>query len=165
VLLINQRKPEARERHSPSLTEFCAEKGVQFSSQITLPVLTRFRSEWKDGAISGGKKLERLRGFGRFMVDHGWWPGKWALKLKRPKVSDPPTMPYTRIETDALLRACDEFTDWHGHIGQENAQRLRAFILFLRYSALRIGDATSCPVERLTGNKLFLYTAKTGVPV
>jgi len=37
--------------------------------------------------------------------------------------------------------------------------------LFLRYSALRIRDATSCSVDRLTGNRLFLHTAKTGVPV
>lgn len=165
VLLINQRKPEAREKYSPSLTEFCAEKGIQFSTQITLPVLTCFRGEWKDGAISGGKKLERLRSFGRFMVDHGWWPENLALKLRRPKATDPPTMPYTRNEIAALLAACDQLTDWHGQAGQENAQRLWAFVLFLRYSALRIGDATSCPVDRLAGSRLFLYTAKTGVPV
>src|SRR5579863_1248855 len=52
VLLINRRRPEKRERHSPSLTEFCAETGVQFTSQILLPELTRFRSQWKDGPIS-----------------------------------------------------------------------------------------------------------------
>jgi integrase len=99
------------------------------------------------------------------MVDHGWWPENLALKLKRPKANDPPTMPYTRDEIAALLAACDQFTDWHGLEGQENARRLRAFLLFLRYSALRVGDATSCPVERLTGSRLFLHTAKTGVPV
>ena len=43
--------------------------------------------------------------------------------------------------------------------------RLRAFILFLRYSALRITDAASCPVDRVQGNRFFLYTQKTGVPV
>lgn len=30
---------------------------------------------------------------------------------------------------------------------------------------MRIGDAVSCSVERLNGNKLLLYTQKTGVPV
>src|ERR1017187_1779243 len=77
VLLINQRKPGAREKYSPSLTEFCAENGIQFSTQITLPVLTGFRAQWKDGAISGGKKLERLRSFGRFMVDHTGGQRTW----------------------------------------------------------------------------------------
>src|SRR5579871_994010 len=165
VLLINQRKPENREKYSPSLAEFCAENGVKFTTQITLPVLIRFREQWKDGAISGGKKLERLRSFGRFLVEHGWWAENLALKLKRPKVTDSPTMPFSHQEITALLAACDQFTDWHGRADQDNARRLRAFLLFLRYSALRIGDATSCPVERLAGNKLFLYTAKTQVPV
>jgi integrase len=144
---------------------FCAEAGLQFTSQITLAALTRFRGQWKDGAISGAKKLERLRAFGRFLVNRGWWTENLALRLKRPKVTDPPTMPFNQDEIRALLAACDQFTDWHGATGQENALRLRAFLLFLRYSALRIGDASTCAVDRLMGHKLFLYTQKTHVPV
>jgi integrase len=165
VLLINERGPEDRAKFSPSLAQYCTEASIQFTTQITLPVLTRFRGEWKDGAMSGGKKLERLRSFGRFLVDQGWWPENLAMKLKRPKATEPPTLPYTRAEIAALLAACDQFTDWRGKPGQENALRLRAFVLFLRYSALRIGDASSCPVDRLSGSRLFIYTAKTGVPV
>ena len=165
VLLTNQRKPEMREKHSPSLTEFCAETSIHFTSQLLLPELARFRAQWQDGPISGGKKLERLWGVGRFFVDRGWWRENLALKLKRPKVKDTPTMPYTRDEMFALLAACGQYTDWHGHPGQENACRIRAFILFARYSALRVSDAVSCAVDRLSGNRLFLYTQKTGVPV
>jgi len=33
-----------------------------------------------------------------------------------------------------------------------------------RYGGIRIGDAVSCAVECLNGNKLLLYTQKTGVP-
>jgi integrase len=154
-----------REKHSPSITEFCAETGIQFTSQLLLPELTRFRVQRKDGAIAGGKKLERLRAFGRFLVDRGWWKENLALKLRRPKVTDPPTIPFTRDEIGALLLACPKFTDWHGQTDQENAHRLRASLLLLRYSGLRIGDATSCSVDRLAGNRLFLYTQKTGVPV
>jgi len=165
VLLINSLRPEDRDKFSPSLVTFCADEGIQFTSEITLEKLTRFRAKWKDSAISGSKKLERLRAVGRFLVDRDWWKENLALKLKRPKVTDAPTMPYTHGEVFALLNACEKFTDWHGAAGQENAQRLRAFLLFLRYSALRIGDAASCPVDRLIGSKLFLYTQKTGVPV
>lgn len=43
--------------------------------------------------------------------------------------------------------------------------RLRALVLLLRYSGLRIGDAVTCAVDRLKGDRLFLYTQKTGVPV
>ena len=165
VLLINLRRPEMREKHSPSLTEFCSEAGIQFTSQLLLPGLTRFRGQWKDGAIAGGKKLERLRAFGRFLMDRGWWKENLALKLRRPKVTDPPTMPFTGEEIGALLLACPQFTDWHGKTDQENAHRLRAFVLLLRYSGLRIGDAASCAVDRLAGSRLFLYTQKTGAPV
>jgi integrase len=145
--------------------QFCAEAGLRFTTQITLPELTRFRAQWKDGAMSGGKKLERLRAVGRFYVDRGSWTENLALKLKRPRISDLPTMPYTREEMSALLAACAQFTDWHGNVDQVNARRLRTFLLFLRYSGLRISDAASCPVDRLSGNRLFLYTQKTGVPV
>ncbi len=87
------------------------------------------------------------------------------MKLKRPKASDPPTLPFTDEEVGALLDACSRFTDWHGQTGKENAQRLRALILLLRYSGLRIGDAASCRVDRLSGYRLFLYQQKTTVPV
>jgi integrase len=165
VLLINTRKPENYEKHSPSLSEFCVDAGLHFTTEITLPELSHFRAQWKDGGISGGKKLERLRAFGRFLVDRGWWRENLALKLKRPKVKDAPTMPFTQDEMSALLAACGQYTDGHGRTGQENACRLRAFILLARYSALRISDAASCPVDRLSGGRLFLYTQKTGVPV
>jgi integrase len=39
------------------------------------------------------------------------------------------------------------------------------FVLLLRYSGLRIGDATQLEIKRLNGNKLLLHTQKTGVPV
>jgi integrase len=48
---------------------------------------------------------------------------------------------------------------------QENARRLLALVLLLRYSGLRIGDAVGLPRERIAGGKLFLYTAKTGTAV
>jgi integrase len=165
VLLINTRKPEKLEVHSPSLLEFCKANSIEFTNQIELVSLIRFRGQWKDAPLSGAKKLERLRSFGRFMEDHKYWPENLVRKMKSPKVKDPPTMPFTREEVRALLDACSKFEDWRGNVGQENAHRLRAFILFSRYSALRITDAASCPVDRVQGNRLFLYTQKTGVPV
>jgi len=42
---------------------------------------------------------------------------------------------------------------------------MRALVLLLRYSGMRIGDAVSLKGDRIEGNKLFLYTQKTGVPV
>jgi integrase/recombinase XerD len=42
---------------------------------------------------------------------------------------------------------------------------LKAFVLLMRYSGLRIIDAACLAKDRLQGNKLFLFTAKTGTPV
>ena len=44
-------------------------------------------------------------------------------------------------------------------------RRLKAFILVLRYSGLRIGDAALLTTEHVQAGKIFLYTAKTGTPV
>jgi integrase/recombinase XerD len=38
-------------------------------------------------------------------------------------------------------------------------------VLLLRHSGLRIGDAATLGRSRIAGDKLFLYTAKTGTPV
>ena len=40
-----------------------------------------------------------------------------------------------------------------------------ALVLLLRYSGLRVGDAVGLKVDRVNGNKLFLYMQKTGEPV
>lgn len=44
-------------------------------------------------------------------------------------------------------------------------RRLRAFVLLLRYSGIRIGDVTTCSTDKIDGNRLFLYAQKTGTPV
>jgi hypothetical protein len=46
--------------------------------------------------------------------------------------------------------------------GSENFRRIRAFVLLLRYSGLRIQDAATLSRNRGMDGKLFLYTAKQG---
>ena len=58
-----------------------------------------------------------------------------------------------------ILNACNEYPD------KRNAIRLRALILLLRYSGLRFTDAAKLSRDRITGDNLLLYTAKTGTPV
>jgi len=57
-----------------------------------------------------------------------------------------------------------------GNDNQHRGQRLRALSLLMRWSGLAILDATSLERERLSKNEngddqIFLYRAKTGVPV
>jgi len=55
--------------------------------------------------------------------------------------------------------------DIYGADGSRNRRRMRALVLLLRHSGLRIGDAVTLSRERIDGDKLFLYTSKAGTPV
>lgn len=66
-------------------------------------------------------------------------------------------MPFTPDEMTKILDACEEYP------GRKD--RVRAFVLTMRYSGLRIGDTATLKRDRLQGNKILLYQAKTGTPV
>ena len=86
---------------------------------------------------------------------------------------------FSKDELENILKACDHFPSSHQSTGGKNAKRLRAFVLLLRYSGLRIGDAlrlTDDPVPikagsrlivppHIIGHRIFLYTQKTGTNV
>jgi integrase/recombinase XerD len=55
--------------------------------------------------------------------------------------------------------------DKHPNMDEGIEQRLRALVLLMRYSGLRITDAVTLKKERITDGKLFLYQAKTKHPV
>src|SRR5438132_14429650 len=69
------------------------------------------------------------------------------------------------LSLEDMIRILTALEAYGKSAGIRNAQRLRAFVLLLRYSGLRIGDATQLNVSRLDENKLLLHTEKTGVPV
>ncbi len=144
---------------------FARELGLKSIREFDVVLLRKFRESWRDSNISALTKLERLRAFLRFCLDSGWIDYNPAVKLKNPTVRQPPTTPFSREEMIRILAAFDKFTDSYGRTGQATARRLRALVLLLRYSGMRIGDAATCAKERLTGNRLFLYTQKTGVSV
>ena len=144
------------------LGNFAQKGGLRYLKEVELTTLDEFRSEWKDGPRSSLKKLERLRAFLRFCERRKWIGNNPATDLKAPKIQNKPTMPFTHAEILKILAAFDKYAD---RAGVANAQRLKAFVLLLRYSGMRIGDTVKCGVNRITGNKLFLYTQKTGVPV
>jgi integrase len=68
-------------------------------------------------------------------------------------------MPFTREEMIRILTALEPYGK---SAGIRNAQRLRAFVLLLRYSGLRIGDAVQLDVDRIQESKLLLYTEDGG---
>jgi integrase/recombinase XerD len=72
-----------------------------------------------------------------------------TLDLDSPKLKQTPTLPFATDEMNRILKAATD-------------PRVRAFILVMRHSGLRISDTTSFAVESLKGNRLRLYQAKNG---
>jgi integrase/recombinase XerD len=147
------------------LDAFTAERGVRMVRELSLEELSLFRSRWKDGPLSSRKKLERLRTFLRFCERRKWVTENAASELKAPMVAQRPTMPFTHEEMVNVLAATGQYAEKAAANARANARRIRTLILVLRYTGMRIGDAVALTADRVTGNRLFLYTAKTGTPV
>ena len=76
-------------------------------------------------------RLEAFRAVFRFCWESDWIPSNPAIKLKLPKITDLPTMPFSREEVIQILAACGQYRG-----GRANAQRLRALVQLLRFSGL-----------------------------
>lgn len=147
------------------LAQYAERKGVRLIRGFDADKIRDFREGWTFSAVTAAKKLERLRAFFRFCKDADWIADNPCDKVKPPKVDRTPTLPFTRDEMDRILAACDRVPDNYGRLGGLPAQRVKALVLLLRYSGLRIGDAVMLPIKNLDGHRLLLYTQKTGVPV
>lgn len=143
------------------LEAFARHHGYRYLTQLTLGVLEDFRATWTDGGLAATKKLSRLRAAFRFFVDHEWIAENPSLKIRLPRVEPAPTLPFTRDEMLAILKAVEEVPV----LRRATAARLRALVLLMRYSGLRIGDAVTLKASRIEGTRLLLYTAKTKVTV
>lgn len=141
------------------MEEFAKSNGLVFITAFDIDWTRKFRESWTNKNLGARKKLEYLKAFFRFVVDSGWLPNNPASKIKPPKTNDAPTLPLSNEEIEKILKACDAYP----HKGR--ALRMKALILLLRYSGLRIGDAASLSRNRITDDKLELYTAKTGTKV
>ena len=139
------------------LLEWCAEQGVRYLKQLGVEQVRQFRATWTDSPLYASKNLERLRSFFRFCMHDDWIAKNPARAVKAPKVTDKPTLPFTPDHMKRILEACDRYTG--------NQARIKAFVLTMRYSGLRIGDVIALDRSRLHDTKLLLYTAKTGTPV
>lgn len=150
------------------LDRFAEQEGFRFLKQIDVPALNRFRATWKgrNGQASSGltdlKKLERIRSFFRFALDRGYIQQNPAAAIRNPKIRPNPTLPFSQEEMLRILEATAKKITAAKPVAKNKARRLRALILLLRYSGLRISDAIGCEADNLQDGKLFRYTQKTG---
>lgn len=139
------------------LLGWCDSKGLSNLRQLTVDALRQFRQSWKDSPLYATKNLERLRAFLRFCQQAGWIKQNPATSVKPPKVTQSPTLPFSKDEMKRIVKACDSYGG--------NQERMRAFVLTMRFTGLRIGDAIRLSKGQVTDGKVFVRTAKTGQPV
>jgi integrase/recombinase XerD len=141
---------ERNRRELERFAAFAEEHGIFTVTAVTLPLLTDYRGTWTEtypSSITRALVQKRLRGFLRYCVDAGWLDR--VPKLTAIKMDEPPTMPLTEAEYQALLTAVPlEFPNGLG-------KRLRALIQIMRWSGLSVRDAVT-----LRRNQLLFDAAK-----
>jgi len=150
---------------------FCEARKFIHIDQL-LPIdLTEFRSTWNNGDVTTHRKHERMHSFFGFCVANDLLRKNPMDALKKPKTPDiVPTDYFRPDEVEKILAATERYEYGGGNDSQHRGQRLRALTLLMRWSGLSILDATHLERERLSKNEhgddqIFLYRAKTGVPV
>lgn len=139
-------------RLSERLRAFCAREQRTEVAGIDVEVCRRFRDGWKLSPRTASKELERLRAFFRFCVENEWLTKNSAKSIKAPQVRVAPRIPFNEIEVQNILAHAKD-------------DRELAFVLTLRHTGLRIGDASLLRTNSLSENRIHLYTTKSGAPV
>jgi integrase/recombinase XerD len=143
------------------LVPWCTANHYLTLPAITLDALTTFRATWVGGALAKSKTQERLKAFFRWCVARHWITDNPAVGLSSFRVKHEPTLPFTEEEVARILAACDQYSI-QGVYGTVNRSRMRAMVLLLRWSGLRIRDAVTITRERVAAGMVDLYTQKTG---
>jgi integrase len=148
-----------------SFLPWCEAERIKEVRTLTFERLAKYRTSWTTwSSYTAAKNLELLRMFLRFCRKAKWIDDNPAEDLVSPKTEASPTLPFTDEEEAKILAACSLYRTHNKH-GKRSPARLRAFVLTLRYSGLRIGDVAMLETKRLEGSSLLLYTHKTGVGV
>lgn len=114
-------------------------RSVLFPADVNIESLLEYRGTWKALYPSSATQQQvqtRLRRFLRFCFDNGWITK--LPKLSPIKVDEPPTLPLSKEEYEALLAKIPEvFKD------ESKIKRVRALIQLMRHSGLAIRDAVT----------------------
>lgn len=162
VLIGSKVSRMAAFRKAPALAVWAGQNGVRVMSDWSQAALERYRASWTDASISALKRLDLIRGFFGWAVDHGMVLDNYAAKLRRPKPRPEPTLPYSREEFQALLDACLEGAKNEPVSTAPERARLRTLLLVMRYTGLRVSDALQLDDQRTAGGRVRLHQHKTG---
>jgi integrase/recombinase XerD len=133
------------------LRAYAEEKGIPLLNNLGPRELLEFRAGWPNEARSAKKKLELLKAFFRHCLLAQMVTSDPSAGIKPPKVVEEQVIPFTDEQEKAILAACDA--------------RLKALVLLMRYSGLRITDACTLSRDRVRDGVLTLRTEKGGTTV
>jgi integrase len=139
------------------LLAFAEQQNLKFVGQFTRTQIEAFRNSWTDGALSRQKRYERLRSVFRYALDHEIIAVNPTATLKGIKAKDDngKVKDFSASEMKAILEAARSDKD----------KRVYALALLMRYSGLRISDATMLHKNALMGDQLTVRTIKTNAEV
>ena len=146
---------------------FAFDKGIRFISEFDLTLLEEFRSTWSDGDLSRQKKQERLRTVFKYARTRRVIDSNPASDLGKIVVKPKQVVPFNDAEISAIESAAKARIEDTTRSEKERGRSKQAYalILLMRYSGLRIGDATMLAIDKVEDNRLSLRTQKASKDV
>ena len=152
---------------------WCDSKGYTVLLQVArVDVIREYRATWKCASVTMSKKQDRIVTFFGFCERNGWIQRNpiTGRNLGKIKAVAKPTDYFKPDEMKRILAACDLYHGDRWSNDPTAGKRLRALTLLMRWTGLRIGDASALQRSRLIktdrgGDAIFLHTQKTGTHV
>jgi integrase len=143
-------------------------------ADVKLYHLEDFRATGAIGAVTWNVELQTLRTFFAHCLSHHWVAANPARDMKPPRNIKPnEVVPYTLLEQDLILAACDLIGGGRSHQTGPSYERLRAraMVLVLRHTALRVSDVCTLRRDAISWDedkhtwRALVRTQKTGEAV
>ena len=129
--------------------------------KITTDELGKMKEGWNVRPSTAIKKLERLRSFFKFCLDRDWISKNPAKALKAPKEITLEKKPYDVWELEKIAWAIAIFSK-KGIYGEDNRERIKAFVAVLRWTGLRIRDVVQLHRSKVSDTHVIVRTQKNG---
>jgi integrase len=130
-------------------------------SAISLSDLSDYRNSWKLGAQAARLRIDLIRRFFRFCLERGWCELNPAMLMMPPQADRRQVLPFSDEEMAKIMEALGRYPD---HPPGRRKQ-VKAFVLTLRYTGLRIRDVVLLSREKVSGGELMMQTQKTAASV
>ncbi len=143
------------------LIDWCRTQGIVYLAELNLDKVTKFRNTWKNNGATTNRKSSRLRSFFRYCERRKWIKDNPAELLESSKETSPQTDHFYPEEFEQVIDATYVSHEWHGgHDFQHRSDRVRAILLFMRWTGLAIVDTVRFERGRLTQDNDGIWMAK-----